>query len=193
MQSSETCVFDGSCDRKGVARGLCRKHYVYATNKGIRGLFPPIKKSYGAPIRPCSGPGCTREAQTMREPFFCKQHYHQSKIRGYLTEIKEPVDYSGPVITSLDDGPDWRINQDGYVFRSWNRKYHLQHRHVMEQQLGRKLFSHENVHHKNGVRDDNRPENLELWSTWQPSGQRVEDKVKWAIELLEAYAPGRLS
>ena len=39
----------------------------------------------------------------------------------------------------------------------------------------------------NGVRDDNRPENLELWSKAQPAGQRVEDKITWAIELLERY------
>jgi hypothetical protein len=51
----------------------------------------------------------------------------------------------------------------------------------MEEILGRPLEPNENVHHVNGVRDDNRPENLELWLTSQPSGQRVRDLVEWVV------------
>jgi len=57
----------------------------------------------------------------------------------------------------------------------------------MSRYLNRKLEKHENVHHVNGVRDDNRIENLELWSTFQPKGQRVRDKVRWAEMILSKY------
>lgn len=60
---------------------------------------------------------------------------------------------------------------------------------VMERKIGRLLFAGENVHHRNGVRDDNHPENLELWAKPQPTGIRAEDAVAHAVETLRRYAP----
>jgi len=57
----------------------------------------------------------------------------------------------------------------------------------MEETLGRYLLPGENVHHRNGVRDDNRPENLELWATPQPSGIRASDALAWAREIVAKY------
>ena len=65
----------------------------------------------------------------------------------------------------------------------------LEHRVVMERQLGRALYPDEQVHHKNGNRQDNDPANLELWTKRQPTGQRAEDIVAYAKEMLARYEP----
>lgn len=58
-----------------------------------------------------------------------------------------------------------------------------EHRYVMQQTLGRELLPSESVHHKNGDRLDNRPDNLELWYKGQPAGQRVTDLIVYLCEF----------
>jgi hypothetical protein len=63
----------------------------------------------------------------------------------------------------------------------------------MAQHLKRPLYPQEVVHHRNGDRTDNRIENLELWSTTQPKGQHIDDKVAFAVEILRRYRPDLLA
>ena len=80
-----------------------------------------------------------------------------------------------------------RITYHGYVAVRSNGEYIPEHRLMMEKRIGRPLLPDETVHHKNGIRCDNNPGNLELWSTNHPKGQRVSDLIQYAKEILGLY------
>ncbi len=114
----------------------------------------------------------------------CNTHYQRTKTG---TPLDQPIKHKAPGTWS-----EWAVDKYGYVRRQRTtpegvHEAQIQHREVMKKKLGRDLISGENVHHINGVRHDNRPENLELWSTFQPPGQRVDEKIEWAKEFLALY------
>ena len=151
------------CERKHYSKGLCRNHY--------RSLgFSPS----------CIVDDCDRIRSSGG---YCAGHNWRIKNgKGIETPLRS---------TGSKGEMRWRVSANGYA---WSQSKIggvivsvFQHRQVMEQHLGRPLIADENVHHINGVRDDNRIENLELWSSSQPSGQRIADKVAWAKEILARY------
>jgi hypothetical protein len=87
------------------------------------------------------------------------------------------------------------VNAAGYVLirvgvREWHADrggWALEHRYAVAKKLGRPLLRYENVHHVDGNKTNNDLENLELWTTSQPSGQRVADKLEWARKFVALY------
>lgn len=149
---------------------LCARH------RHRRQAKNPIAEERGT-IRQCTGPECDRQARTLG---MCETHYEQMRRTGETWPIKTATGryttQAGYVCVYVPERADAPLN--GWM---------MEHRMVMSDFLGRRLRRKENVHHRNGVRHDNRLENLELWVTSQPSGQRPEDLCIWAAMILKQY------
>ena len=171
------CKIDG-CEKLVfvIRRGLCQVHYSRLMRKGS----VEIDRAAPDTNRICSVEGCGRKTKAKG---LCGTHYQYLKRYGNATpDLKE---VGGQLKNTLYKSK----KSNGYV-QFWDRdsqRVMFEHRLVMERHLGRRLERHENVHHLNGIRDDNRIENLELWTTWQPAGQRITDKLAWAREFIACY------
>lgn len=176
------CTIKG-CNRLHKGHGLCSSH-LQRKRKGKK-MSGPMRESTRNRILPkiCTWEDCDRPH---RSAGLCSLHYGRlydgrpmggglrknPRVPGVTTQRTR----SGYVRLWLPGHP--QAHKPGWV---------SQHRYVMEMLMGRRLLSHESVHHKNGDRADNRPENLELWITAQPTGQRIEDRVAHAKWLLGTY------
>jgi hypothetical protein len=157
------------CGRRATERGWCHGHYLRWVRRGDVDPGRPLDRRVNTV---CSVADCKRKFGDVQ----ADKPIRDVPGTGYLNHGYLVV----PVPVGL------RYLADGETATA-------EHRFVMAQHLGRALSADESVHHKNGDRLDNRIENLELWSRWQPRGQRVADKVDYAMEILRRYAPDQLT
>jgi len=171
------CKIEG-CKKNAVGLELCCTHYSKL-------------KKYGDPLAGRINDGGTCKVDKCLEPVksfkLCCKHYARFKKNGITTV--EKWQQNGQTKA-------WHIDTRGYVVKYDPKNEHArgsgfvaQHREVMGIKIGRKLLKGENVHHLNGIRSDNRIENLELWAVNQPYGQRVKDLLAWADEINRIYKP----
>lgn len=170
------CIISWCTSTQKSSAGHCAMHYRRA--RLGQDMDSPKKRT--KPGGQCSVEKCNRVSVYTG---MCQPHWKHMRKYGETREIK--------TFNPGEWGP-WHIDKDGYSRRSrrlnGRAEVQLEHRHVMEEHIGRKLSPDETVHHRNTNRQDNNLSNLELWVNGHPRGGRVEEVLEWAKTIVERYS-----
>lgn len=167
------CSISG-CTRPVYRKGWCGAHYGRWWRHGDPLAGGPMRE----PKVGCLVPGCDGAHDGLG---YCKKHRARFKRFGDPLKLLTRERGTGTVT------PEGYVRVPRFGVGRSKRQRVFAHRLAMEHRLGRALRPDEDVHHINGDKADNRDENLELWSTSHPKGQRVADLVAWARDILARY------
>lgn len=175
------------CDKELIKKTKAARHY-FCSNKCRCNAYHRARQGFSLRLK-------------YLQCIVCGKNFFQSRVNNtkYCTKNCKKLGVSRKYHGRELAGPKKHIKGSGYIQANGYRIITLKHPNaskrnqilehvlVMSNHLGRPLHKGETVHHKNGIRDDNRIENLELWSSSHPHGQRVEDKVEWCKQFLNEY------
>ncbi len=137
----------------------------------FHGSFKTCSKACGYAYRRSQHPSRHQLCEQCGEPLVGKKP--QIRFCSRSCSMRARAKHGG---TSLPEGTKRKV-RTGYVMQKHDGNWALEHRLIMAEKLGRSLEPRERVHHKNGKRADNRPENLELWTLdhKDPPGVRAKE------------------
>lgn len=174
IKNCETCGDEFATYPSGATR-FCSKECWQRSCKRCGVLFrPEVKRQEYCSIECRHGRGicenCGKEyvySHHGAKRFCSKECFYEFTVP---VGTVSPAGENGYTIVKVPAGtPGSKVN------KSTRARWMHTHRYVMQEKLGRPLLKTEDVHHINGRRDDNRPENLELWKRSHPAGVRSAD------------------